>query len=652
MTIIPPPRPRRASGARSSAPTRSDHDLSRRRHPQGQGRVRVRVRHAHRGHAPRRHAAQPASACGHLGHRHRAGAGHPRGARRAHPRRRAGAQDLRPGDPRPAGAGHRPRALPGRAGGDRRRRPPRDRAPRGRRDRGRLRGARAADRRRGGHGAGRAGAASRHAADAASHAPATSCAICASTTAIPTRRPTSWSSGEYEVGMQDQAFLGPESGLAVPDGDGGVDLYIATQWLHVDQDQVAESLGLAPEKVRLTLGGVGGAFGGREDLSMQIHACMLALHTRRPVKMVYNREESFYGHVHRHPCTMRYEHGASRDGRLVFVRARIVLDGGAYASSSTAVCANAASLRLRALRGARRAHRRATSSTPTTRRAGRCAASARCRPASPTRRRWTGWPRRSDMDPVELRILNAMAPRQPHAHRPARRRARRRSRSCSSASRAMPLPPGEADWPAGRRRERDARRGRAPRRRLRRRDQEHRLLRGLRRLLDRARAAVDGGRRAARRGPHGGGRGRAGDRHRAGADRAHRAGRRARGGASTPTRRSARRARRRPRARPTSPAARSRPRARRCASGLGGAGGAAWSDSGSARRRRSRTGDGHRGDDRVAPSPDPPPRRGRPGRRARAVRVLRAPRRGRRRHRAGARARGRARPPRRRWARP
>jgi xanthine dehydrogenase D subunit len=148
--------------------------------------------------------------------------------------------------------------------------------------------------------------------------------------------------GEYEVGMQDQAFLGPESGLAVPDGEGGVDLYIATQWLHVDQRQVADSLGLPPEKVRLTLGGVGGAFGGREDLSMQIHACMLALHTGRPVKMSYSREESFYGHVHRHPCRMRYEHGATRDGRLIYVRARIVLDGGAYASSSTAVCANAA----------------------------------------------------------------------------------------------------------------------------------------------------------------------------------------------------------------------------------------------------------------------------------------------------------------------
>jgi len=150
--------------------------------------------------------------------------------------------------------------------------------------------------------------------------------------------------GEYQVGMQDQAFLGPESGLAVPAEDGGVDLFVATQWLHVDRDQVAASLGLPPEKVRVTLSGVGGAFGAREDLSMQIHACLLALHTRKPVKMVYSREESFFGHVHRHPAWLRYEHGSTADGRLVYVKADIVLDGGAYASSSPAVAANAATL--------------------------------------------------------------------------------------------------------------------------------------------------------------------------------------------------------------------------------------------------------------------------------------------------------------------
>jgi CO/xanthine dehydrogenase Mo-binding subunit len=150
--------------------------------------------------------------------------------------------------------------------------------------------------------------------------------------------------GEYEVGMQDQAPLGPESGLAVPAADGGIDLFIATQWLHADRGQIAPCLGLPEEKVRLTLAGVGGAFGAREDLSMQVHACLLALHTGRPVRMCYSREESFFGHVHRHPAWMRYEHGANRDGTLVYVKATIVLDGGAYQSTTSAVVGNAASL--------------------------------------------------------------------------------------------------------------------------------------------------------------------------------------------------------------------------------------------------------------------------------------------------------------------
>ncbi|SED96164.1 xanthine dehydrogenase, molybdenum binding subunit apoprotein [Streptomyces sp. 2112.3] len=151
-------------------------------------------------------------------------------------------------------------------------------------------------------------------------------------------------SGEYVFGMQDQAFLGPESGLAVPGEDGGVDLYVATQWLHSDLRQIAPVLGLPPEKVRMTLSGVGGAFGGREDLSMQIHACLLALRTGKPVKIVYNRFESFFGHVHRHPAKLWYEHGATKDGKLTHLKCRIVLDGGAYASASPAVVGNASSL--------------------------------------------------------------------------------------------------------------------------------------------------------------------------------------------------------------------------------------------------------------------------------------------------------------------
>jgi xanthine dehydrogenase D subunit len=149
--------------------------------------------------------------------------------------------------------------------------------------------------------------------------------------------------GTYEMGMQDQAFMGTESGLALPSPDGGVQLQIATQWLHADRGQIASCLGLPPEKVHLSLAGVGGAFGAREDVSMQIHACLLALKTGRPVKMLFSRDESFLGHVHRHPAHMWYRHHASRDGELLKVEARLVLDGGAYASSSTAVIANAVS---------------------------------------------------------------------------------------------------------------------------------------------------------------------------------------------------------------------------------------------------------------------------------------------------------------------
>lgn len=151
---------------------------------------------------------------------------------------------------------------------------------------------------------------------------------------------------DFEVGMQDQAFLGPESGLAVPAADGGVDLFVATQWLHVDQGQICRVLGLPPEKVRLTLAGVGGAFGGREDLSIHVHACLLALRTGKPVKMSYARDESFYGHVHRHPAWLRYEFGAETDGTLVYASADILFDGGAYASSTGAVVGNGGTLGL------------------------------------------------------------------------------------------------------------------------------------------------------------------------------------------------------------------------------------------------------------------------------------------------------------------
>ena len=239
--------------------------------------------------------------------------------------------------------------------------------------------------------------------------------------------------GEYEVGMQDQAFLGPESGLAVPAEDGGVDLFIATQWLHVDQRQVAASLGLPEDKVRLTLAGVGGAFGAREDLSMQIHACLLALRTGRPVKMVYSREESFFGHVHRHPAhdalRARREprrHARLRQGRdrARRRRLRVELARGGRATrrasrSGPYECDNVVDRRLRAL------HQQ-----PAVRRDARLRRGAGCfapRVADgQARRRARAWIRSSCASATRCRGLAA-------ADRPGRSTAPRRWPSCCAA---------------------------------------------------------------------------------------------------------------------------------------------------------------------------------------------------------------------------
>ena len=262
-------------------------------------------------------------------------------------------------------------------------------------------------------------------------------------------------SGVYEIGMQDQAFLGPESGLAVPDGEGGVDIYVATQWLHVDRDQVAPCLGLAPEQVRLHLAGVGGAFGGREDLSMQIHAAMLALHTDRPVKMVYCREESFVGHVHRHPARIWCEHRARATGKLVNVRLRILLDGGAYASSSTAVASNAGSFAV----GPYAVENALIESTVVYTNNPPCGAMrgfGAVQTCFAYEAQMDKLAAELGLDPVELRLRNALAPGDalptgqkitgslPVAEviRPLPRSSRRRRRSCRATRSASPAAPG------------------------------------------------------------------------------------------------------------------------------------------------------------------------------------------------------------------
>ena len=147
--------------------------------------------------------------------------------------------------------------------------------------------------------------------------------------------------GYYEMGTQDQAALGTEAGIAFPDGEGGIDLYAPSQWIHEDHGQIVASLGLRDEQVRVHPAGVGGAFGSREDLSLQVHLCLLALHTGRPVRMVYDRQESFAGHVHRHAARMWYRHESDTEGNLIRVEAKLLLDGGAYTETSPAVIANA-----------------------------------------------------------------------------------------------------------------------------------------------------------------------------------------------------------------------------------------------------------------------------------------------------------------------
>ena len=147
--------------------------------------------------------------------------------------------------------------------------------------------------------------------------------------------------GDYVIGMQDQAFLGLEAALAIPDPDGlGLHLHVATQWLHEDLTQISACLNLPADKIRLTLGGVGGAFGAREDISLQVHCCLLALKAGRPIKMQYSREESFFGHVHRHPATIFMRHHADAEGKIIKIDARFVFDGGAYTSTSPAVLIN------------------------------------------------------------------------------------------------------------------------------------------------------------------------------------------------------------------------------------------------------------------------------------------------------------------------
>jgi CO/xanthine dehydrogenase Mo-binding subunit len=152
---------------------------------------------------------------------------------------------------------------------------------------------------------------------------------------------------EYRTPAQEHAYLQPEAGLAYLDEHGRVTVETAGQWTHEDQEQIAHALGLPPEQIRVKYAAIGGAFGGREDMSIQIVLALAAwrLHQRgisRPVKIIWSREESILGHHKRHPFILRARWGATREGKLTAADMEVIQDGGAYAYTSTKVLGNAA----------------------------------------------------------------------------------------------------------------------------------------------------------------------------------------------------------------------------------------------------------------------------------------------------------------------
>ncbi len=137
---------------------------------------------------------------------------------------------------------------------------------------------------------------------------------------------------QYSTPRQEHAFLEPESALAIPAQDGSLTVYTAGQGVYDDHRGIVEMLGVADEKVRVISKLVGGGFGGKEDLSVQHHAALLAWHSGKPVKLTFSRKESFLVHPKRHPMEMEYTAACDECGKIVAVKARIVADTGAYAS--------------------------------------------------------------------------------------------------------------------------------------------------------------------------------------------------------------------------------------------------------------------------------------------------------------------------------
>ena len=137
---------------------------------------------------------------------------------------------------------------------------------------------------------------------------------------------------EYRTSMVDHAFLQPEAGVSYMEEDGTIVIKIATQYAHFDRFEISEALAVPEEKIKIINTEIGGAFGGREDISMQIHLALATMITGRTIKCLYTREESFYGHSKRHPFIMKYKTGADKHGKLQAMEVEIIGDTGAYAS--------------------------------------------------------------------------------------------------------------------------------------------------------------------------------------------------------------------------------------------------------------------------------------------------------------------------------
>lgn len=152
--------------------------------------------------------------------------------------------------------------------------------------------------------------------------------------------------GEYHTPVQEHAYLQPEAGIAYYDDEGRVTVVVAGQWTHEDRRQIAHALALEEDQVRVIYPAIGGAFGGREDMSVQIVLGLAVMRLRergidRPVKIVWSREESIIGHHKRHAYTMRAKWGATKEGKILAIQAEVWANAGAYAYTSTKVLGNA-----------------------------------------------------------------------------------------------------------------------------------------------------------------------------------------------------------------------------------------------------------------------------------------------------------------------